>query len=156
MARLLRRVALAVAVALTLLACMAATTKTEKRQSIDQPNIVFIMTDDQDYHLGSLDHMPVLQRELVEKGTLFRKHYGHVSICCPARATIWTGKYVSLRGECSIAFEGRQRTRLRLEPLLSLSPQPSPFPSSKLSSHGHELSLTSSQTRSQHKRNQRS
>lgn len=116
MARLLRRMALAVAVAFTLLACMATGTRaTEKRQSAEKPNIVFIMTDDQDYHLGSLDHMPVLQRELVGKGTLFRKHYGHVSICCPARATIWTGKYVDWIGNSGIGAVGRQGLRPRLK-----------------------------------------
>lgn len=90
MARTLRRAVLAVALALFLLAYMTSA-KTTKRAT--QPNIVFIMTDDQDMHLGSLDHMPVLQRELVQKGTSFQRHYGHVSICCPARATIWTGKH---------------------------------------------------------------
>ena len=105
MARLLRRAALAVALLLTLLACLA-TAKTRKRAT--QPNIVFIMTDDQDKHLGSLDHMPILQRELVEKGTSFENHYGHVSICCPARATIWTGKHAHNTNVTSVvnAFAG--------------------------------------------------
>lgn len=90
MARVIRRAAAAFVVAIILMACLT-TAKTQKRTT--QPNIVFIMTDDQDMHLGSMDHMPILQRELVQKGTLFQKHYGHVSICCPARATIWTGKH---------------------------------------------------------------
>lgn len=55
------------------------------------PNIVVILTDDQDLHLGSLEHMPNLQSMLVEQGMFFEKHYAHVSLCCPSRATIWTG-----------------------------------------------------------------
>lgn len=57
----------------------------------NQPNIVIILVDDQDLHLDSLAHMPVLQKELIGEGTFFTKHYGHVSQCCPARTTLWTG-----------------------------------------------------------------
>lgn len=105
MARLVRRVAAALVVAVVLLACLTVA-KTEKRSP--QPNIVFIMTDDQDMHLGSMDHMPTLQREMVQKGTMFTKHYGHVSICCPARATIWTGKHAHNTNVTSVvnAFAG--------------------------------------------------
>jgi hypothetical protein len=38
-------------------------------------NIIFIMSDDQDRRLGSLDHMPILQKELVGKGVEFENHY---------------------------------------------------------------------------------
>lgn len=43
-----------------------------------RPNIVFILVDDQDFLLDSYKHMTTLQSELVEKGILFTKHYGHV------------------------------------------------------------------------------
>ncbi|KAL1623953.1 hypothetical protein SLS56_008078 [Neofusicoccum ribis] len=43
------------------------------------PNIVFIFTDDQDYHHGSLDTMKAVQDELVAKGTLFTNHYATIS-----------------------------------------------------------------------------
>ena len=58
-----------------------------------RPNIVVILVDDQDFLLDSYKHMTTLQSELVEKGILFTKHYGHVSQCCPARATLWTGRH---------------------------------------------------------------
>ena len=48
-----------------------------------KPNIVFILVDDQDLLLNSLDLMDNLQKHLVQKGTFFSKHYGHVSQCCP-------------------------------------------------------------------------
>lgn len=43
-----------------------------------RPNIVFILVDDQDFLLDSYKHMTTLQTELIEKGILFTKHYGHV------------------------------------------------------------------------------
>ncbi|KAI3328131.1 arylsulfatase [Xylariaceae sp. AK1471] len=55
-------------------------------------NIILIFTDDQDLHLGSLDHMPILQKELVEKGTQFVNHYATVALCCPSRASLLRGQ----------------------------------------------------------------
>lgn len=57
-----------------------------------QPNIVFILSDDQDLHMDSLSYMPQLQHHLIEHGTYFRRHYCTVALCCPSRATLWTGK----------------------------------------------------------------
>lgn len=57
-----------------------------------RPNIVFIITDDQDLHLGSLDYQPIVQRELIEKGTTFSQHYVTVAKCCPSRASLWRGQ----------------------------------------------------------------
>ncbi|KAF1960697.1 alkaline phosphatase-like protein [Byssothecium circinans] len=53
-----------------------------------KPNIVFIFTDDQDYHANSLDSMKALQEELVEQGTLFTNHYATVTVCCRVRLHI--------------------------------------------------------------------
>ncbi|KAI0160569.1 arylsulfatase [Xylariaceae sp. FL1272] len=57
-----------------------------------RPNIVFIMTDDQDLHLGSVHHQPVLKKGLAEKGTTFSKHYVTVAKCCPSRASLLRGQ----------------------------------------------------------------
>ncbi|KAI1375772.1 arylsulfatase [Hypoxylon crocopeplum] len=57
-----------------------------------KPNIILIFTDDQDLHLGSLDHMPILHRELIEKGTQFTNHYATVALCCPSRASLLRGQ----------------------------------------------------------------
>ncbi|KAI0973838.1 arylsulfatase [Xylaria arbuscula] len=56
-----------------------------------RPNIVFIMTDDQDLHLGSLDHQPIVKKELAEKGTTFSRHYVTIAKCCPSRASLLRG-----------------------------------------------------------------
>ncbi|KAK7178023.1 arylsulfatase [Paraphaeosphaeria sporulosa] len=61
----------------------------EKRK---RPNIVFILTDDQDAKLNSLDYMPHVQELLVQEGTHFKSHYCTVAWCCPSRVSLWTGK----------------------------------------------------------------
>jgi N-acetylglucosamine-6-sulfatase len=58
-----------------------------------RPNIVFILTDDQDLHMDSLDYMPLLQKYIINEGTFYKRHYCSTAICCPSRVTLWTGKY---------------------------------------------------------------
>ncbi|PVH77421.1 alkaline phosphatase-like protein [Cadophora sp. DSE1049] len=58
----------------------------------DRPNFVFILTDDQDSHLNSLDYMPTLQKRIVEQGTTYTKHSCTISLCCPWRVSLLTGK----------------------------------------------------------------
>jgi arylsulfatase A-like enzyme len=57
-----------------------------------RPNIVFILTDDQDVHLSSLEYMPLVKKHLLEQGTYFGRHYCTTAVCCPSRVTLWTGK----------------------------------------------------------------
>ena len=42
--------------------------------------------------MDSLDYMPALQTHLVNLGTSYKRHYCTVSLCCPSRASLWTGK----------------------------------------------------------------
>lgn len=57
-----------------------------------RPNIVFVFTDDQDYHHNSLDYMPALQKHLVAEGTSFTNHYATIAICCPSRVSLMRGQ----------------------------------------------------------------
>ncbi|ORY11737.1 arylsulfatase-like protein [Clohesyomyces aquaticus] len=57
-----------------------------------RPNIVFILTDDQDLHLQSLDYLPFVQKHLIEKGTSYKRHFCTTALCCPSRVSLWTGK----------------------------------------------------------------
>lgn len=57
-----------------------------------QPNIVFILTDDQDLHMDSLSYMPYLKKHLTDRGTSYQRHYCTVALCCPSRVSLWTGK----------------------------------------------------------------
>jgi len=56
----------------------------------EKPNILFILTDDQD--LESLKYMPKLQKYLVDEGTSFSNYFDNYALCCVARASILRGQ----------------------------------------------------------------
>jgi N-acetylglucosamine-6-sulfatase len=56
------------------------------------PNVILIMTDDQDAQLQSLDYMPKVEKYLSSQGTQYIRHYATVSQCCPSRVSFLTGK----------------------------------------------------------------
>lgn len=56
------------------------------------PNFIFVITDDQDLHLNSLDYQPSVQTHFAQEGTWFKKHFCTVALCCPSRVSLWTGK----------------------------------------------------------------
>jgi hypothetical protein len=56
-----------------------------------RPNVVMIMTDDQDLHLNSLDYQSAVQKHLKDKGTFYSKHFVTMAQCCPSRVSLWTG-----------------------------------------------------------------
>ena len=60
--------------------------------SSKSPNVIFILTDDQDLHMDSLNYMPYVQKHLIDGGTSFRRHFCTIAVCCPSRVNIWTGK----------------------------------------------------------------
>ncbi|KAM3422102.1 Arylsulfatase [Cercospora zeina] len=76
------------------LVCSSRTARKATRDGAptQQPNIIFILTDDQDLHMDSLSYMPYLKKHITEQGTTFGRHYCTVAQCCPSRVTIWTGK----------------------------------------------------------------
>lgn len=57
-----------------------------------RPNIILVLTDDQDLHLDSLSYTPRIKRRLIDEGTVFHRHYCTTAVCCPSRASLWTGK----------------------------------------------------------------
>lgn len=72
---------------------IAGPSRGPQQQQQRQPNVVFILTDDQDVHLSSLDYMPLVKKHLLDQGTNFKKHYATTAVCCPSRVTLWTGKF---------------------------------------------------------------
>ena len=60
-------------------------------QTQAQPNIIFILTDDQDEE--SIARMGKLQERLVDQGTAFENAFVTTPQCCPSRATFLRGQY---------------------------------------------------------------
>lgn len=77
---------------LSTLASANVNISTSLNSTQSKPNFVFIMTDDQDLHLSSLDHMPLVKKYLSDEGTTFNKHFCTVSLCCPSRVSLLTGR----------------------------------------------------------------
>ncbi|KAJ3137228.1 hypothetical protein HK100_000736 [Physocladia obscura] len=80
-------------------------TQVETSDSPKRPNIIFILTDDQDVHMDSLEYMPFVKKHLIDKGTLFKNHFTTTAICCPSRVSLLKGqfahntKFVDVHGE---------------------------------------------------------
>jgi arylsulfatase A-like enzyme len=62
----------------------------------ERPNVLILITDDQ--RADALDVMPETRRWLAEKGTEFTEAYVTTPLCCPSRASIFTGRYVHNHG----------------------------------------------------------
>lgn len=62
-----------------------------RHQSGDKPNIIFILSDDED--LAAHAYMPKTKTLLHDQGTTFTNFFVSYSLCCPSRASILTGQY---------------------------------------------------------------
>ena len=57
-----------------------------------RPNIIFILTDDQT--LSEMSSLQSTQSLLDDRGVSFRRAYINYPVCCPSRATIFSGQYM--------------------------------------------------------------
>ena len=87
----------ALCVVLVCFAFLISAEPVESQQSSPEPkpNIVWIMTDDQDFR--SWRRMPNV-RELAKGGTYFPRTFATTSQCCPSRTTLLTGQYAHNHG----------------------------------------------------------
>jgi len=58
-----------------------------------RPNIIFILADDLDLKLGTIDYMQNLQKLLVDRGTVLEDFFVTTPMCCPSRANFLRGQY---------------------------------------------------------------
>lgn len=77
--------------------------------STGKPNIVFILTDDQDVVLGGLTPLKKTETLIGQHGVKFDNMFVTSPLCCPSRSSILTGQYIhnhrarnnSISGGCS-------------------------------------------------------
>jgi N-acetylglucosamine-6-sulfatase len=81
---------LAVAFVAALVPC-ALTASAGAQVFPERPNILLVMTDDQT--VESMRVMPEVQQLLADRGTTFDNSFVNFSLCCPSRATAFTGQY---------------------------------------------------------------
>ena len=56
----------------------------------DRPDIVLIYTDDQS--INSIEFMPKLKEIMIDGGVTFANSFVDFSLCCPSRASFFTGQ----------------------------------------------------------------
>lgn len=64
-----------------------------ERHRASRPNIIFILTDDQDLLLQSMAFMPNVKALLADQGATFTNFFVPLSLCCPSRTGILRGQY---------------------------------------------------------------
>jgi arylsulfatase A-like enzyme len=88
----------AVALVATLAACTASgASKPNIRVGERHPNVLIIVTDDQRAS-GTLQVMAETRRWFAENGTRFTRAFATTPLCCPFRASLFTGRYAHNHG----------------------------------------------------------
>ena len=80
----------AVALLASLTALSPLASSSAAAQKPRQPNVLFIISDDQTY--DTLDVMPAVQA-LQHRGTTYTRYYDSFPLCCPTRAAFLSGQY---------------------------------------------------------------
>lgn len=73
----------------------------------DSPNVLMVLTDDQPAR-GTMQAMPVTKAWFETYGTEFTNAYATTPLCCPSRASIFSGRYAHNHGQ----FSNRGETKL--------------------------------------------
>ena len=68
----------------------------QARVAVEEPNIIFILTDDQPK--STLSYMPNVRRRLKSEGRTFANAFNVYPLCCPSRAIIQRGQYAHNTG----------------------------------------------------------
>ncbi|XP_071099650.1 N-acetylglucosamine-6-sulfatase-like [Haliotis cracherodii] len=70
------------------------------------PNIVFVLTDDQDVALGGQTPMVKTKKLVGDQGIIFNNMFVTSPLCCPSRSSIFTGKFVHNHGAQNNSISG--------------------------------------------------
>ena len=70
-----------------------------------RPNILFLLSDDQDSILGGTDHMPQLKHWIANQGAALSNFFVHTPACCPSRSSILSGRYLHNGGALSNSIQ---------------------------------------------------
>jgi arylsulfatase A-like enzyme len=73
------------------------TTARARAAATPRPNILVILTDDQ-RATGTMRVLPAVHRWFGRRGTTFSNAYATTPLCCPSRASIFTGRYAHNHG----------------------------------------------------------
>ena len=65
----------------------------------ERPNVLVLMTDDQT--LESMSVMPRTRELIGDRGVTFTRSFANFALCCPSRATFYTGQYAHNHGVLS-------------------------------------------------------
>jgi arylsulfatase A-like enzyme len=87
----------ALLVVLALMATATPGTRADSQALEQKPNVIFIVTDDQ-RRRGTLSVMPKTVRWFVRGGTNFNNAFATTPLCCPARSSIFSGRYAHNHG----------------------------------------------------------
>ena len=63
-----------------------------------RPNIVVILTDDQDVTMGGTTPLRAARELIAESGAEFTNAFATTPICCPSRSSVLTGRYLHNTG----------------------------------------------------------
>jgi N-acetylglucosamine-6-sulfatase len=81
---------------LCFVAVLAGSPSPREAQAATRPNILFILTDDQDPE--SMGRMANVQRLLAREGTTFANAFATTPTCCPSRVSFMRGQYTHNHG----------------------------------------------------------
>ncbi|XP_052802296.1 N-acetylglucosamine-6-sulfatase-like isoform X1 [Mya arenaria] len=71
-----------------------------------KPNIVFVLTDDQDVTMGGQLPMVKTKKLIGDNGVIFTNMFTTSPLCCPSRSSIMTGRYVHNHGAFNNSLSG--------------------------------------------------
>ncbi|EGD77704.1 hypothetical protein PTSG_12796 [Salpingoeca rosetta] len=100
---------LCVLAAVVLCTCSAAASAADgatETSNAQRPNIIIVLTDDQDALLNSTMFMPKLKHHVIEQGITFAFGLANSPVCCPSRSSLLSGRYIHNHGAVNNSVAG--------------------------------------------------